>query len=426
MRTLVLTLSACVVLGCGDDAAEPSRACGEQGCSAECEQLRGDNCDILEADCRQRIFDAVVCVRGTPGELPAVRTLTEDEYRAELIAENDADAGVDEPDDVWSTGLALVGLLDPQESAESASTDDLTEDVAGYYDPDTSSITLIDRDHPEDSDESQSLLAHELVHALQDQEMGLIELGDRTGHSYDAYYARRCLTEGEATLYEELALELLRGLPVDTGYLDVSLAWRLKYGRREVAITRSPVSSLWQLTYPVGTRFLADAWLAGGNAEVQGLYWGVPQSTIYWMHGYDAFVERSGQLVRPLACNAARAPEGFELNDVTSFGSFAVYALLAHALVDDGIYPVEAAWQDALAWRQDSLSVFVSAEENVAVSWRILFESDAVAERIADQLRSDASIELKTIARGREVELLAAESADLLDAWDGTDSDACP
>jgi hypothetical protein len=60
------------------------------------------------------------------------------------------------------------------------------------------------------------------------------------------------------------------------------------------------------------------------------------------------------------------------------------------------------------------------------VSWRILFESDAVAERIADQLRSDASIELKTIARGREVELLAAESADLLDAWGGTDSDACP
>jgi len=427
-RCHLLALCAFGLLGCGDDAAAPSRVCGEEGCSAECAELRGDNCDILDDTCRQRIFDAVVCVRGTPGEMPGVRTLTPDEYRAELLDGADEDAGVDEQAaaDAWSTGLSLVGLVDPSESTTSAAIDDQTENVGGYYNADTRRITLIDRDRAEDSDEAQAVLAHELVHALQDQEMGLYEVSARTGSSTDSRYARSALIEGEAMLYEDLAVTLLRGLDVDSGYWDVYLDRYLKFARGEVAISRSPVAALWRLNYPVGARFVTDAWLDGGNRATQGLYWAPPQSLIYWIHGYASLQERMGQLVRPLACNFAAAPSGYELHDSDSLGAYAVYGLLAHTLVDDGIHPIEAAWQDALAWRQDSFSVFVSAEASVAVSWRIRVESDGVAERVADQLRSDASIELKTIARGSEVELLAAESAELLDAWDGTAPDACP
>jgi hypothetical protein len=422
-------LGAFVLAGCGDDATAPSRVCGEQGCSAQCEQLRGENCDILDEACQQRIFDAVVCVRGTRGELPDVRTITPDEYRAELLENAGEDAGIEDviAEQTWSTGLGLIGLLDPSETSDSAAIEDRIENVAGYYDVPTGTITLIDRERAEDSDYAQSVLTHELVHALQDQEMGLYELYRRTGRSNDSWYARSCLVEGEATLYEELAISLLRGLPADPGYWDVSLAWSLKRARGEVAIARSPYAALWQLNYPVGARFLTDAWLQGGNQAVQGLYWAVPQSAIYWMHGYVQVVERAGQLVRPLACNVAAEPIGYELVTDDSLGPFAVYALLAHDLRAGGVAPIEQAWQDALQWRQDSLSLFRNEMGRVAVSWRILFESAEVAERAARKLSDPlAPTERVAFARGAELELLAAQAFILLNEWKGTDPSACP
>ena len=86
-RVLGLMLVLMLTGGCAGDDGAPSNVCGPEGCSAECEQLRGGSCDILDEACRQRILDAVICVRGTPGEMPDVRTITEDEYRAELVLE---------------------------------------------------------------------------------------------------------------------------------------------------------------------------------------------------------------------------------------------------------------------------------------------------------------------------------------------------
>jgi hypothetical protein len=423
MRLRNMLCALCVLaLGCSDDEAQRSRACGEQGCSAACEQLRGEGCDILQAACQRRIFDAVVCVRGTPGELPEMRVITQEEYRAELLASvGDEDAGVEEQarDDAWSTGLALIGLLDPEESASSASIDDRVDNVAGYYSGDERSITLIDRGDAEDSDDAQSLLAHELVHALQDQQMGLRTLDDRTARTNDSFLARNGLIEGEATLYEDLAISLLHGLEVDPSYWDVNLAWRLRFAQGTIASARSPYSRLWQLNYPVGARFVTDAWLSGGNRAVHGIYWAVPQSTIYWMHGYRAVVEREGQLLRPLACRHATAPSGYRSEWDVSMGPYGVYAFLVHAFNRDGIAPIEAAWQDALLWRQDSLTIFMNeAQDGVAVSWRILFEDAEVASRIAGPI--GARFE------GAELEVRAAEPASLLLDWVGPEPDACP
>jgi hypothetical protein len=377
-------------------------------------------------------------VRGTAADLPDVRVITPEEYQAELGASVDEDAGVEddagvEEDaevDSWSRGLALVGLLDPEESVTTASIGDLVDNIAGYYDSERRSITLLDRGRAEDSDSAQALLAHELVHVVQDQQMGLQELSDRTGRSTDSSYARRCLTEGEASLYEDLAISLLSGVAVDPSFWNADLDWSLKHAQGEVASARSPYSRLWLLNYPVGTRFITDAWLSGGNRAVQGLYWAVPQSTIYWMHGYSTVLQREGQLVRPLACGSAAPPRGYELVDRASLGSFAVYAFLVHAFNRDGIAPFDAAWQAALSGPHHSLSVFMSdAGDSFAVSWRILFEDHEVAARVRDQLVEGYEPDVANITavqRRYEIEILAAEHSAVLSDWQGTAPDACP
>jgi hypothetical protein len=277
---------------------------------------------VLERACQERIFDAVRCVRGTDGQLPEIRVLTEDELREEsaLEAANEADAGSDgadadtgpeqqpEPDEQdtgapseledagaedsepgdadprldraqrWKLALSLFGLVTPESSQ------DAFDDIAGSYRSDLG-VTLVDRGQPQDSAGSQTTLAHEFVHALQDQQIGLRELRRSAGQASDAWFAGSCLIEGEASLYEELAWVLLQELSVDREYWDKYFRRRLKYARDAVVSADSPYERVWRLSYAVGASYLADAWFEGGNWAVQSMYERPPISTAHWMHG---------------------------------------------------------------------------------------------------------------------------------------------
>jgi hypothetical protein len=139
--------------------------------------------------------------------------------------------------------------------------------------------------------------------------------------------------------------------------------------------------------------------------------------------------EREGQLVRPLACNLAAAPQGYERVQSASLGAFAVYAALARVSASDEIPEIGAAWHTALQWRQDSLTVFTNDEGHVAVSWRMLFEDSGAAAVVANRLYDPTGQQRDPwlISRGAEVEMLAAEGGTFVrEYWQGTDPEACP
>ncbi len=79
----------------------------------------------------------------------------------------------------------------------------LGEQVAGYYDPDHDQLVIRDevmrRLGGQDTDEAQVTIVHELVHALQDQRLGLGERLDEELPS-DASSALQAVVEGDATL----------------------------------------------------------------------------------------------------------------------------------------------------------------------------------------------------------------------------------
>ena len=107
---------------------------------------------------------------------------------------------------------ALLGLVPADLDLEALFLALYTEQVAGFYDPD--SVALYVRSG-QDEETVESVLVHELVHAAQDQSVDLDALTGRA-RGNDRQVAARAAAEGHATLVMlEYALEKQQGTEVD-------------------------------------------------------------------------------------------------------------------------------------------------------------------------------------------------------------------
>ncbi|MDQ5826133.1 MAG: hypothetical protein M3441_18225, partial [Chloroflexota bacterium] len=78
-----------------------------------------------------------------------------------------------------------------------------TEGILGFYSPDTNQLFVLgeaDNMNPE----TRATLAHEFVHALQDQHFDLVRLIQQYSHDSDRRLAMRALVEGDATMSDLL------------------------------------------------------------------------------------------------------------------------------------------------------------------------------------------------------------------------------
>ena len=135
--------------------------------------------------------------------------------------------------------LKLLGLMRPADSLAGAVSAIEREQVLGFYDPRSKRLVVV-RDRSAGQPLLEITLAHELVHALEDQRFGLHE---RAGPSDDAGLAESALSEGTATTvmveyalrYFGLgdALELFESTGDDTklpAYIDDALLFPYEQG----------------------------------------------------------------------------------------------------------------------------------------------------------------------------------------------------
>ena len=107
---------------------------------------------------------------------------------------------------------ALLGLVRPDTDLRSLLLGLYTEQVAGFYEPDSTALFVLD-DQPDVA--LQGLLVHELVHAIQDQNADLEALTDRELGN-DRTTAAQAAIEGHATLVMlEYMTEQMAGVPID-------------------------------------------------------------------------------------------------------------------------------------------------------------------------------------------------------------------
>ncbi len=155
-----------------------------------------------------------------------------------------------------------------------------TEQVAGFYEPDSTALFVLD-DQPEES--LQGLLVHELVHAVQDQWADLKALTD-PDLGNDRATAAQAAIEGHATLVMlEYMAEQAQGEPVDLGALPnfaTLLRSQLEGARTQFpALAAAPPVIQESLLFPYleGAGYVHGLWTQGERLAPFGEY--LPQST---------------------------------------------------------------------------------------------------------------------------------------------------
>lgn len=165
--------------------------------------------------------------------------------------------------------LQALFLVGSDEDATAAQAENLDTAVAGFYSPATGEIVLVSGDEPR---VNELTLAHELVHAYQDQQWGLENYNEAT---QDGANAELGLVEGDAvyveTLYEErCAQEWECLIPADAEPGD---------GEQPDQPANLGLLLLDFQPYDSGPAFIEAVHEEGGWAAVNALYDNPPQTT---------------------------------------------------------------------------------------------------------------------------------------------------
>lgn len=411
LRRRVWVAVAFGLLGCGSDDEGTERLGPDPVPALGCEDQSFETCNIGDSGCRRRIFSTVRCLRGNEdAELPPVRTISVEEYEAEVTASYEA---IDEQDEVETgfyerafvlLGLATIGDFSAEQQVSLA-----TNTVAAYYSSANKDVTIIERDGSEDDTDATLTLAHEFVHALQDQEHDLTRLSEAQGDAYDAYLALRCLTEGEAVLYEGMFSVAVWGLTVDQVDFRAHFMASVPWAEEQLADQSPILASPRYFPYTYGGRYVFNAFDRGGRKGVNDLFGAPPNATLPVMLSETELVSLETE---PVAPAAGEAPEGLELLSEDVLGAW----IVGKFLLEQGASPTEP--QVALEWRGDRLEIYVSETSGVAVRWQVRLSSAEARERFLAPLQ-DAYWRVAYISSLGDdvVEIRAAEDKAVLAAW---------
>jgi hypothetical protein len=384
--TGALAVLLCLWLGCGSSqvarapAELPARATAEpqpaQTQAPERPVGRGHTREVTpdELAAIQPLIDAAQRVRGLQFER-AVPVLVQD---PEAITEYvDSQIKQDELERSRTIYTAL-GLLSPRLDVRKLLLRLMGEQIVGYYDVEEHHLIVRDdvmrafgsggRATSVDLAEARVVLVHELVHALQDQHLGLSVNIARKRDS-DADNAFRALIEGDATL-AMIAFALEReGLPLAELTRDPARVRNLSDLVRGSPLAGSELGSAPPIVrvpllsaYVDGLTFAAYLHGDGGWGRVDRAHAEPPTSTEQVLHP-ERFARRA-------------APERVRLPDAADALGKSYELLYEDTLgeLEMGVYfglasPELEAQRAVQGWRGDRLYAYRSAANRIAIVW---------------------------------------------------------
>lgn len=186
------------------------------GCDAQSSGLIVSSDPALEAVAEEVLADIAVRAGMSLTEPVRLEVRSRGELEAYVMFKLDRDLPQDEADarvDVY----ARLGLVDPDLDLRELLVGLYGEQVAGFYEPDSTAFFIIDDQPPEGL---RALLAHELVHAVQDQSTDLSSLIDPE-RGNDRGTAAMAAIEGQATLVMlEYMTEQMSGTVTDLSIVE--------------------------------------------------------------------------------------------------------------------------------------------------------------------------------------------------------------
>jgi len=290
MRKVVEACVAwCLTLSClaSLTACTPGRATpGEQQPADE--EASGELlADTTLARLLERIQPAVERSSGMTASRP-LNVAATDEHRLRTYLVTQLKRSLSEEEATALTAVyARLGLVPPDLDLRALLTDLLQEQVIGYYDPVSDTLFVHERVTPE---ELEPVLAHELVHALQDQVVDLDSLGASFDGRSDAAAAYQAAVEGHATFaMMEWAMgggeaDLTRFPDLGPALADIDLSDLGEFGSAEV-LAAAPAVIREGLLFPYvgGLVFLQRLWKQRPDRPLP-FGAGLPKSTEQIMH----------------------------------------------------------------------------------------------------------------------------------------------
>ncbi len=309
-------------------------------------------------------------------------------------------AGALDQDELERVHLRYIalGLLDASLDVRALIESLMEEELIGYYDPETQHLAIRDdvaQSFARASDEGAALewratVVHELVHALQDQHLGLGTALD-TERTTDADNAFGALVEGDATLAMLAYAAGLSGVSLDALVRDRGELTRMLRSAPETltgsmrsapAIVRDPLL----FRYRDGALFAAALIHSGGFRNVDAAHRAPPTSTREILEP-ARFLAHEAQPSLTLPCLPTLESSGHRVVDEDSLGRFEL-----------GIYLGPQGHVLATDWRADRYVVFKHADA-VGSFWIIALSSPQVAKRMAAAARRTHPSEAVAIER---------------------------
>ncbi len=371
---LTLTLwagLACSACSSDNETAQGSSPIGDYGIPiAGCEQYSTSACDITLPSCQSNIFNLVKCVRKTPaGTLPPVETITTTQYQ-DSLTQSSSDLN---PDDLkrHEAALVMLGLASPGDLTVSNQVDVLVTTVSAYYSSDDKKVTIVRPDTPPTAAEMPqrcTTLAHEFVHALQDQAYDLKQFHTDHDATYDADLASDSIVEGEAVLYETMIRAAFDGLTPDEVDYTERFANAATYLLNQYSSDSPYLMTPRIFPYFYGGPYVYLELQASGRPGIDSLFANPPPASLAYIVSQTSVVDTP---LNPVTDAAPNPVSGTTLFAEDTLGAWLTYEYLSHASS-----VTQTPLQAVSGWRGDHLWIYNDGTTtNVAMIWRVRWSS---------------------------------------------------
>ena len=268
---------------------------------------------------------------------------------------------------------AAFGLIPDTVDLRALLVDLLLEQTVGYYDPARDVLFIREEVSPEERD---AVLAHELVHGLQDQKADLDVLLRQGGN--DARTAAQAAVEGHATVVMLAhALSQATGAPATVERLpelSPDMAGLLFNTSSMPRFAQAPAIIRETLIFPYlgGARYVQRLWKSQAGQPLPFGEW-LPESTEQLLHTERLLTERD----RPSPLVISEPGGGWEVRYARDLGELEIRIYFEEHLGDKG-----AAAQAAAGWDGDAY-MLISRGDQLALVWYTVWDSESDAAEFA-------------------------------------------
>lgn len=278
---------------------------------------------------------------------------------------------------------AMLGLYPPNFELADVAIGMLKRELGGFYDLRKKDLvivqsplakgTIVTRDQ---KIETIDVIAHELTHALQDQNFNIGATLDQAKDDDDRSVAMSAVVEGDATL---AAFGFIAGR-IDDEVLDVFVKHIPDMEKEFAGKTQDVplgVREPFIFKYMYGARFVAEAYHRSGWSGVNALYARPPQSTQQILNPWMYF-DRSTSRPEVHLAGYEKVLIGWKRAEVSTFGELLLRVLIQSTVGKDSSFVALAN-----AWGGDSAVILVSGK-SMTILWMVAFTNAESAATFAD------------------------------------------